>query len=436
MNRSTPIEQIPRVGPQYQKKLRRLGIKTIGQLIFHFPHRYEDFSNVIPISQVQKGEAVSVKGKLTDIKNIRTFMKRIVLTQAKVEDKSGSLQVMWFNQPYLINTLKAGDVLFLAGKMNQKNGKYLSSPAYEKIQNGITENSDMVHTARLVPVYPETEGLSSRWLRNILWLILKKLKDEMAAPLPETIKGKYNFPDFREAIWQIHCPDSLELAQKARKRFIFEELFVLSLFVLKERMKVAREKSVSIPINLKMIKDFVESLPFKLTDDQRKSAWQILKDMEKKRPMNRLLEGDVGSGKTVVAAMASLNTIKAGYQVAMMAPTEILTRQHYQTFNRFLKKYKLKIGFAVGKESRFCDKKITKKLLLKKIKKGQVDMVIGTHALVQKEVTFRKLALVVIDEQHRFGVEQRAKLCRQKDIIPHLLSITTTPIPRTLSLTF
>ena len=190
MNLSTPIEQIPRVGPQYQKKLRRLGIKTIGQLIFHFPHRYEDFSNVIPISQVQKGETVSVKGKLTDIKNIRTFRKRIVLTQAKVEDKSGSLQVMWFNQPYLINTLKKGDVLFLAGKMNQKNGKYLSCPAYEKIQNGTTENSDMIHTARLVPVYPETEGLSSRWLRNILWPILKKLSSELPDPLPKSLKDK------------------------------------------------------------------------------------------------------------------------------------------------------------------------------------------------------------------------------------------------------
>src|SRR4030066_94947 len=241
MNLSTPIEQIPRVGPQYQKKLRRLGIKTIGQLIFHFPHRYEDFSNVIPISQVQKGETVSIKGKLTDIKNIRTFRKRMVVSQPRGNDESGSLQVMWFNQPYLINTLKKGDVLFLAGKMNQKNGKYLSCPAYEKIQNGILENSDMIHTARLVPVYPETEGLSSRWLRNILWPILKKL---------------------------------------------------------------SREKSVPTPISLETIKDFVESLPFKLTDDQRKSAWQILKDIEKKRPMNRLLEGDVGSGKTVGGALA------------------------------------------------------------------------------------------------------------------------------------
>ena len=439
MNLSTPIEQIPRVGPQYQKKLRRLGIRTIGQLIFHFPHRYEDFSNVIPISKAEEGGPFCVRGQITDIRIFKAFRKKIILTQATISDETGKIKALWFNQPYLIDALKKGTFVCLAGKIKgQKSSKYFSSPAYEKFENWKLEigNSDLAHTGRLVPVYPETEGLSSRWLRNILWPILKKLGSELPDPLPKKLKDKYNLPDFQKSIWQIHFPDSLELAQKARKRFTFEELFVLSLFILKERMKVAREKSVSIPISLKTIKDFVKSLPFKLTDDQRKSAWQILKDIEKKRPMNRLLEGDVGSGKTVVAALAALNVIMAGYQVAMMAPTEILTRQHYQTFNRFLKKYKLKIGFIVGKESRLSDKKIKKKTLLDKIRKGQVDMVIGTHALVQKEVTFGKLALVIIDEQHRFGVEQRAKLCRQKDIIPHLLSMTATPIPRTLSLTF
>jgi len=441
MNLSTPIEKIPRVGPQYQKRLKRLGIKTVRDLLFHFPHRYEDFSNIIPISEVKKGETISIQGKILDIKNIRTFRKRMTLTQALIGDDSGTIKVIWFNQPYLINTFKKGNKLFLAGKMNQnKNGRYLSSPAYEKISDGIKfESSDLVHTGRLVPVYPETEKLSSRWLRFIVKPILTDLKNKIPDVLPEEIIAKYNFLPFREAIWQIHFPDSLDLAEKAKRRFTFEELFILSLFVLKERINLAKEKSISIPIDIKLVQDFAQNLPFQLTDDQRKAGWQILKDMEKPRPMNRLLEGDVGSGKTIVAAMAALNTVKAGYRVAFMAPTEILVKQHYQTLNKFLKDYKLKIGLITGKENKLGAKKIKRAELLEKTKNGKVDILIGTHALVQKEVRFGNLAFVIIDEQHRFGVEQRARLCqdsgKKTKTIPHLLSMTATPIPRTLSLT-
>lgn len=433
MNFSTPTEQLPRVGPQYQRKLKRLGIKTVGQLLFHFPHRYEDYSSIVPISQVEIGQTVSVKGRIEDIKNIRTFKRRMMLTQATIVDETGKLKVMWFNQHYLINTLKKGDLVFLAGKMNTKPGsKYLSAPSYEKIPENI--ESDPIHTGRLVPVYPETEGLSSRWLRYIIWPLLKNIEN-LPDPLPDQIREKYNLPAFKESVRQIHFPDNLEKAGTAKRRFTFEELFVLSLFILKERMKIAREKSVPVPIDLETIKDFTKSLPFSFTDDQKKSIWQALKDMEKKRPMNRLLEGDVGSGKTLVAIAAALNSIKNGFQVAVMAPTEILTKQHYKTFDKFLKKYKLKTALMTGKETKLNGKTITRRELLKKIKEGKVDLVIGTHALVQKGVTFQKLALVVIDEQHRFGVDQRAKLCQQKETIPHLLSMTATPIPRTLSLT-
>jgi len=437
MNLSTPIGEIPRVGPQYQKRLKKLGIKTVRDILFHFPHRYEDFSNVIPISEIRRDEVVSIQGKILDIKNIRTFRKRIVLTQALVRDNTGTVQVIWFNQPYLINTFKKGDVLFLAGKMNQKSGRrYLSAPAYEKISDEFQfKNSGLIHTGRLVPVYPETEGLSSRWLRFIIKPLLGQLKDEIPDPLPDYLIKKYNFLPLKEAIWQIHFPDSLDLAEKAKKRFTFEELFFLSLFILKERMKLAKEKATPIPFNLELVKDFTGRLPFKLTDDQRKSIWQILKDLEKPRPMNRLLEGDVGSGKTVVAAVAALNTVKAGFQVAFMAPTEILVKQHYQNFNNIFKNYKVKIGLITGKENKLRNKKIKRKELLEKVKNGKIDILIGTHALVQKEVKFGKLVLVIIDEQHRFGVEQRAELCQQKELIPHLLSMTATPIPRTLSLT-
>ena len=438
MQLSTPIEEIPRVGPQIQKKLRRLGIKTVKDLIFHFPHRYEDFSNIIPISEIQQNQTVSTKGKILDIKNIRTFRKRMTLTQALIGDETGQIQVMWFNQPYLINTFKKGDFLFLSGKTNKKGSKtYLSSPAYERISDINLNHSDLTHTGRLVPVYPGTEGLSSRWLRFLIKPILMRMRNEIKDALPKELKTKYKLLDFKTAIWQIHFPDSLKEAETAKKRFVFEELIILSLFILNERLKMRQEKAFAIPIDLKLVQEFAKNLPFQLTDDQRKASWQILKDLEKPRPMNRLLEGDVGSGKTVVSAMAALNTAKAGFQTVFMAPTEILVKQHYHTFNIALKKYRLKIGLITGKENRLQNKKVKRKDILEKASKGKIDILIGTHALIQKEVKFGKLALVIIDEQHRFGIDQRAKLCQnqQTKTIPHLLSMTATPIPRTLTLT-
>jgi len=436
MDLTTSIEEIPRVGPQYQKRLKKLGIKTVGQLLFHFPHRYEDFSNLIPIAKAEPGGPFCFQGEILDIKNIYTFRKRMVLTQATIGDETGQLKVIWFNQPYLINTFKKGEYVCLAGKIAKKGGaKYLSSPAYEKIPKDFRFNAGLTHTGRLIPVYPETEGLSSRWLRFIVKPLLAKLKNQIPDSLPEKISKKYDFLPFQKAIWQIHFPDSLKLAEEARKRFAFEELFNLSLFVLREKMKLAKEKAIAIPLNLALIQEFTKSLPFKLTNAQKKCAWQILKDLEKPRPMNRLLEGDVGSGKTVVAAMAALNVARSKFQVAFMAPTEILAKQHFKTINGLLEKFNLNIGLITGKES-YCDnKKITRKELLRKLGEGKIDVLIGTHALIKEKIKFKNLALVIIDEQHRFGVEQRAKLCQRKDFIPHLLSMTATPIPRTLSLT-
>jgi len=442
MNLSTPVEEIPRVGPAFQRKLKKLGIKTVHDLLYHFPHRYEDFSNLIPIAKAETGGLFCFQGEILDIKTIRTFRKRMILTQAILGDETGKLKVLWFNQPYLINTFKKGERVCLAGKINGKgSAKYLSSPAYEKIPENF--NNDLTHTGRLIPVYPETEGLSSKWLRFIVKPILIKLKSQVPEPMPEKIINKYGFLPFQEAIWQIHFPESLKTAQAAKKRFAFEELFILSLFVQRERMKLAREKAIPIPLNLELVKEFTGNLPFELTDAQKKSAWQILKDMEKPRPMNRLLEGDVGSGKTVVATIAALNAAKANYQTAIMAPTEILAKQHYKTISNLLERFSLKIGLITGKESYLKGKKTKRKELLEKAKNGQVDILIGTHAIIQDTnprtkyktpVQFNSLAFVIIDEQHRFGVEQRANLCRQKKFIPHLLSMTATPIPRTLTL--
>jgi len=451
MQLSTPIEEIPRIGPQYQKRLKRMGIKTIRDLLSHFPHRYEDFSNIIPIAQADAGGPFSFQGKILEIRNLRTFRKKMIITQATLGDESGKIKVIWFNQPYLINTLKKDEFVCLAGKVTKKNSsKYLSNPAYEKIRNWKLEigNSDLTHTGRLIPVYPETEGVSSKWLRFIIKPLLTKFGDKIPDSLPAKIIKENNFFPIEKALWQIHFPDSLKKAEEAKRRFSFEEIFIISLFVLRERMKLMKENAMAMPINIELIKKFTEGLPFNLTNDQRKSAWQALKDMEKNRPMNRLLEGDVGSGKTMVAMIAALNAVKAGYQMAFMAPTEILAKQHFKTFSQFLKKSKINIGLITGKESYFKSKKIPRKELLEKTRNGETDILIGTHALIQNQknskgtlgVKFKNLALVIIDEQHRFGVEQRARLCQSPSggypkTIPHFLSMTATPIPRTLALT-
>ncbi len=452
MNFSTPIEKIPKVGPVFQKKLKRLGIKTVQDLLFHFPHRYEDFSNLIPISKIKINETCTLQGKILEIENNRTWKKRMILTQAIVEDKTGAIKVIWFNQPYLTRTLKSGDNVFLSGKTTiGKNGVFLTNPVYEKTKPLTTHyplSTNLTHTGRLIPVYPGTEGLSSRWLRYILKPLLLNLKDNMPETLPEEILEKEKFLPLNKALWQIHFPDSKKLAKAAQERFSFEELFFIELFVLRERARLSKEKSASFPLNLELTQKFVRSLPFKLTDAQKKSAWQILKDLERPRPMNRLLEGDVGSGKTVVAAMAALNTIKAGYQVAFMAPTEILAKQHFREIAKLFQNFKLDIGLLTGKQDQFRSKKlknevieISRRKLLEKTLDNKINILIGTHALIQDKVRFGKLGLVILDEQHRFGVKQRAKLCKTSEndsgqkIIPHLLSMTATPIPRTLALT-
>ncbi|MBA7596531.1 ATP-dependent DNA helicase RecG [subsurface metagenome] len=433
----TPIEQITKVGLVYQKRLKRLGIKNVRDLFFHLPHRYEDFSNILDIDKVKINESCCVQGKILEIKNSRTFRRRLSLTEAVISDKSGSIKAVWFNQPYLINALKPKDNVCLVGRVvSGKYGLCLSNPTHEKIGE-----RELTHTGRIVPIYSETSGLSSRWLRFVIKPLLAELKNQIKDPMPEQLIKKFRLLPINKAIWQIHFPDSLSLAKRARERFAFEELFSLAVFVLMERNKLASKKAFAVPLNLALVQKFVKTLPFKLTDAQKKATWQILKDLGKPRPMNRLLEGDVGSGKTVVAAVAALNSMKAGYQTVFMAPTEILAKQHFRTISKLLQGFKLDVGLLTGKEDKFVSKKlknqtieISRRKLLEKAKNNQINILIGTHALIQDKVKFNNLALVILDEQHRFGVEQRAKLTQQTTI-PHLLSMTATPIPRTLALT-
>ena len=444
MNLDSPIQNLKLIGPKYLKRLHRLGIKTVKDLIYHFPYRYEDFSKIVPIAEVSLGQVATVQGKIIDIKNMRTWRKKMNITEAIIEDKSGAIKAVWFNQPFLIRNLKKGDIVSFSGK-TQYDGKmlYLSNPMYEKIS--IEDiNLETKHTGRLVPIYPETEGITSKYLRFIIKPLLSQVS-QIKDYLPQEIKKSQNLLDLSEALVQIHFPDNQKMAEETRHRLAFDELFLIQLFALHQKNEWQKEKAIPIKFNQLLVKKFVESLPFKLTNAQRKSAWEILQDLEKTKPMNRLLEGDVGSGKTSVAAIAALEVAVAGFQVAFMAPTEILARQHFENAKKFLKN--IDIGLLTGSESKiFLKSEIIdckKKEIMEKIKKGGIKIIIGTHALIQKEVKFKSLALAIVDEQHRFGIQQRAAL--QKNIhavkdglpqtIPHLLSMTATPIPRTLALT-
>ena len=447
MKLGDPVENIPRIGPAFAKKLKKINLRTLGDLLFNFPKSYKDFSKISPIKDIKLNEENCVKGKILDIEPERTWIKKMSLVRALIQDETASVQAIWFNQPYLTNTLKKGEEILLAGKAVIKSGRiYLYSPAYEKVSL-----KETTHIGRIVPVYQETKGLTSRYFRYILKPLLGSLADKMPETLPEKIREEYKLLDFKEALYQIHFPDSMETAKKARQRFSFENIFFISLFSCKKRMENKKEKAPSIPVNQNIIDRLTSSLPFELTKDQKKSSEEVLKDMEKTWPMNRLLQGDVGSGKTVVAVLASINAVKNKNQVVLMAPTEILTKQHFKTFFNLLKDFNVNIGLLTGKEDKYYSKKlksdtieISRQKLLEKTLKGEIDILIGTQALIapkkkkksEKKILFKNLGLVVVDEQHRFGVKQRAALSgKNQDKIPHLLSMTATPIPRSLALT-
>ncbi|MEX2008097.1 MAG: ATP-dependent DNA helicase RecG, partial [Candidatus Spechtbacterales bacterium] len=398
--------------------LAKLGIKEVRDLLFHFPARYENFGNVVPIGSARPGDVVTVQGRVTDVDARVARSRRLNVLSATITDDSGSLPVTWFNQAYLKDTLTTDKPVLLAGKVTLgKQGPYLANPIHEIKRLG----ADPIHTARLVPVYPETRGVTSRWFRYIIEKLLP-LADNVEDPLPQELRDQFDLMPVADALRAVHFPATTDEADRARHRFSFEELFCIQLAVLKTKRDMQREAAPAIATDIEAIKAFTESLTFTLTDSQKKAAWRILKDMERATPMNRLLEGDVGSGKTVVAAVAALNAVRAGYRVAVMAPTEILAHQHYNNFAKVL--YGTGVDVSVLTRTK-KDRAAT-----------QADVVIGTHALIQDKVNFKKLGLVVIDEQHRFGVAQRAAL-KQKMAghLPHLLSMTATPIPRTLALT-
>ncbi|HEY4484195.1 MAG TPA: ATP-dependent DNA helicase RecG [Candidatus Paceibacterota bacterium] len=455
----TPIEKLPKVGPKNLPRLKRLGIKTVKDLLWHFPSRYEDFTQTVGLGEVgEVGKVISIIGEVAKIKTTNIWRRRMSITEAHIKDGDEQTRAVWFNQPYIENSLVEGSLVSLSGKVAlDKRGIYLSSPSYEKI---FETKIDLVHTGRLVPVYPETEGISSRYLRFLIKPLLGAT-DKFSDHLPENVRKKYNFPSLDLAIKTIHFPESLEEAGVARKRVAFDELLLFQIKSLLGRRGLSKLKAPSVIFKPELVKGFVGSLPFVLTNDQRVCAFEIMKDFGRSYPMNRLLNGDVGSGKTIVAIIAACQTANSGFQTVFMAPTEILAQQHYATIKSLLGRLRTRVGLLTGSEAKqwpideVTEEKISKNLMQKKISNGEIDIVVGTHAVIQKDVKFKNLGLIIIDEQHRFGVKQRMQLVKGQGtreeipakqyrhwdaqspapLTPHLLSMTATPIPRTLALT-
>ncbi len=425
---ATPVESVPRIAKKIVPALRRLGIFTIRDLLYHFPARYENYTPARPIANVLEGETATIHGRVIAVSTRRTLRRKMILTEALIADETGRIAAVWFNQPFIARNIREGIDVSLSGKVaHGARGLTLQNPAYEKLQAAGDQQQATIHTGGLIPVYPETEGITSRWFRYLIESFLDTAQGA-ADPLPEETRSQHNFPQFTESITAIHFPDTEEAAESARRRFAFEELLVFQIRALAERSRMKKQSAPAIPFDVALIKKFVATLPFALTTAQRKALYEIAKDLERSSPMNRILNGDVGSGKTVVAAAASLLATSAGYSVALMAPTEILARQHCETFRRVFAPFGITIGLCTGTEKTQTPSPIT----------------IGTHALIQKGVVFDNLGLVIVDEQHRFGVGQRAHLLNrgqtrdsaQTDAaVPHFLSMTATPIPRTIALT-
>ncbi|MCD6085593.1 ATP-dependent DNA helicase RecG [bacterium] len=427
-----PLTSIKGIWRKNISGLRKLGLLTVKDLLFYFPTKYKDFSKVKKISRLKIGEEVVIKGKIVKTELKKTPKKRRTIFEIIVDDGSGLIKGVWFGKLYLSKILKENQVIYLAGKTYfDKYGFYFLEPIYE------FESQLKIHLARIVPFYKETKGITSRYLRYLIQKILP-LARKIEEPLPKEILRKYHLPEKSQAISWLHQPKNFLQIKLAQKRFDFENLFLFQLLLTLKKRSLKKYLSPKIEIDKNFLNQILNSLPFKLTFDQTKALFEILSDFKKSYPSNRLLEGDVGSGKTIVALIASMVVLKNKYQVAVLVPTEILAYQHFQTAIKFFSNFNFNFGLLLSKNCRIFSggesAKVKKESLKREIKEGEIDLVFGTHALLYEEVSFKSLGFVVIDEQHRFGVKQRKKLTYQKDVLPHFLSMTATPIPRTLAL--
>lgn len=424
MDLESPVKGIKGVGDEVAKKFAVLGVKTVGELIDYFPRRYEDYSDVLPINKIKPG-TVTVKAQIKQAKG-RYANRGLHITEALASDETGSVLLIWFNQPYRAAALKTDQNYYISGEFGLRRQRLsMLNPSAELV------SSFPVNTARIIPVYRETKGFKSTQIRKALRELMPQIR-KLPETLPQWLVDEERLLSRAEAVEQIHFPSSSQSLLEARRRLGFEEVFELTLAALLNKYELLKETALQIPFHEELAKDFVKNLPFTLTDDQRKVVWQIYQDLQKTTPMNRLVEGDVGSGKTVVATMAALMAINQGFQVAFMAPTELLARQHAETIYKLLEPLGMAetVGLLVGGL-----KPAQKKIAQDKIKSGEIRFIVGTHALIQEKVDMHKLGLIVIDEQHRFGVEQRKALEAKVGHAAHVLSMTATPIPRSLALT-
>jgi ATP-dependent DNA helicase RecG len=441
INLSSPLSSIS--PPRFVAKLKKLGLETVSDLLYHFPFRYENWGDLAPINTLVPGETRAIRGIVEKIGFRKSWGRYRALVEATLGDGNGRIRAFWFNQPYVKKNLPEGQGAIFYGKiLSGKRGLFISNPSYELIKPG-QPPLYLSSQKKLLPIYPETRGLTSKSIRQLVEKALAGL-GEIPEFLPEEILKKENLPEINRAFRTIHFPETSEEAGRARKRFEFEELFLLQLNNLLQREKISRLKSPTIPFDAGFTGELTAGLPFPLTAGQKKVLEEILTDLSRNRPMNRLLQGDVGSGKTIIAALAALTAAKAGFQTALMAPTEILAEQHYQTFRKFFGQSGFSFCLLTAKSDRIhypdgLESEIRKTVLLREIKNGKTDIVVGTHSLISRRkndpLSFLNLGLVVVDEQHRFGVGQRAELSRGGKITPHFLSMSATPIPRTLAIT-
>ena len=435
---STPVTEIPGIGTVTARNLKKIDIQTMADLLFYFPFRYDDFSQTIQIANLVPGITAHINGRIELIQNKRSPRRRMYITEALINDGTDNLRVIWFNQPFLTRNLKNGDEISLAGRVTEDyGGLVMTSPQYETRRIG----GQHIHTEGIVPVYHLTGALTQKALRSVIAKVISAA-DKIVDWLPVDLIKNYQLLPLSQAVREIHFPKNEASLEKAKERLGFNELFLMQVRAQKQRQSFAQLRAPAINFHETKTKDFVASLPYTLTDDQKKSAWEIIENIKNNQPMLRLLQGDVGSGKTVVASIAMLNVALSGEQAALMAPTEILAAQHFETFARFFAKEQISFALLTNSYHRLIEKNETKpkdvpkKEILKRLADGEIDLVIGTHALIQKGVAFKTLALAVVDEQHRFGVDQRKQLTEKvtAGTAPHLLSMTATPIPRSLAL--
>ena len=426
MKLTTPLEQIKGVGPKTAQALAAAGLKTISDALDFLPRAYDDYSTAVNIADLQPGK-VTVKARCESV-STRIVRRGLRITTAVLADKSGKVKAVWFNQPYRETQLKSDAEFIFSGQFGMQYNRYqINNPSVElakEVAKTVVENASGIQ-----PVYKSIKNIRPKTVQDLMKNI-RPIMDFLPETLPENIIRRQKLVSRSEAVKFLHAPKTHEEISRGRERLAFEELFEMILAAQFNKQEQTRLTGWKILFNKSVVKSFVDQLPFPLTNAQRRAAWQILQDLESDHPMNRLLQGDVGSGKTVVAGLVAAEVAKAGFQTAIMAPTEILAQQHAKTLDELLSPFGVSVALLTGHV-----KGAARSQLLDNLANGNIDVVVGTHALIQEKVAYHKLGFAVIDEQHRFGVKQRQALLEKSDFMPHLLSMTATPIPRSLALT-